>query len=110
MTLYAYLTNDSFIYATQEKIKEIDQMMRYYKDNDIYYDDSVAHDYITKALDNLKRANRHPDDTQKYSSMAINSANKAMQYALPYYKNEFKGVWLRPTENPEVKSKKLLIK
>ena len=24
MTLYAYLTNDSFIYATQEKIKEID--------------------------------------------------------------------------------------
>ena len=72
--------------------------MRYYKDNDIYYDDSIAHDYITKALDNLKRANRNPNDTQKYSSMAINSANKAMQYALPYYKNEFKGVWLRPTE------------
>lgn len=98
MTLNSYLTNDSFIYATKEKIKEIDQMMRYYKDNDIYYDDSVAHSYVTKALDNLKRANRRPDDTQKYSSLAINSANKAMQYALPYYKNEFKGVWLRPTE------------
>lgn len=98
MLLNAYLTNDSFIYATKEKIKEIDLMMRYYKDNDIYYDDSVAHNYVTKALDNLKRANRHPNDTQKYSSMAINSANKAMQYALPYYKNEFKGVWLRPTE------------
>ena len=110
MTLYAYLTNDSFIYATQEKIKEIDQMMRYYKDNDIYYDDSVAHDYITKALDNLKRANRHPDDTQKYSSMAINSANKAMQYALPYYKNEFKGVWLRPTEKSRGEIEKTLNK
>ena len=98
MLLNAYLTNDSFIFATKEKIKEIYGMMNYYKDNDIYYDDSVAHGYITKALDNLKRANRHPDDTQKYSSLAINSANKAMQYALPYYKNEFKGVWLRPTE------------
>lgn len=98
MTLNSYLTNDSFIFATKEKIKEIDQMMRYYKDNDIYYDDSIAHTYVTKALDNLKRANRHPDDTQKYSSMAINSANKAMQYALPYYKSEFKGVWLRPVE------------
>ena len=98
MTINSYLTNDSFIFATKEKIKEIDQMMRYYKDNDIYYDDSLAHNYVTKALDNLKRANRHPDDTQKYSSMAITSANKAMQYALPYYKNEFKGVWLRPTE------------
>ena len=98
MMITAYLTNDSFIFATKAKIKEIDNVMRYYKDNDIYYDDSLAHDYITKALDNLKRANRNPDDTQKYSSMAINAANKAMQYALPYYKNEFKGVWLRPTE------------
>ena len=98
MMLNSYLTNDSFIFATKEKIKEIDNVMRYYKDSDIYYDDSIAHEYITKALDNLKRANCHPDDTQKYSSMAINSANKAMQYALPYYKNEFKGVWLRPTE------------
>lgn len=110
MLLNAYLTNDSFIYATKEKIKEIDLMMRYYKDNDIYYDDSVAHSYVTKALDNLKRANRHPNDTQKYSSMAINSANKAMQYALPYYKNEFKGVWLRPTEKTPDEIEKTLDK
>ena len=106
----AYLTNDSFIFATKEKIKEIDQMMRYYKDNDIYYDDSVAHSYITKALDNLKRANKHPDDTQKYSSLAISSANKAMQYALPYYKDEFKGVWLRPTEKTPSEISKTLDK
>lgn len=108
MMVTAYLTNDSFIFATKEKIKEIDQVMRYYKDNDIYYDDSIAHDYVTKALDNLKRANRHPNDTQKYSSMAINSANKAMQYALPYYKSEFKGVWLRPTETSPEEIKKTL--
>ena len=110
MELNAYLTNDSFIFATQEKIKEIDQVMRYYKDNDIYYDDSIAHSYITKALDNLKRANRNPNDTQKYSSLAINSANKAMQYALPYYKDEFKGVWLRPKEKSPDEIKKTLDK
>ncbi len=108
MILNSYLTNDSFIFATKEKIKEIDQIMRYYKDNDIYYDDSIAHDYVTKALDNLKRANRHPDDTQKYSSMAISAANKALQYALPYYKNEFKGVWLRPTEKTPAEIEKTL--
>ena len=110
MILNAYLTNDSFIYATKEKIKEIDQMMRYYKDNDIYYDDSIAHSYITKALDNLKRANKKPDDTQKYSSLAISNANKAMQYALPYYKNEFKGVWLRPKEKTKEDIEKTLDK
>ena len=110
MILTAYLTNDSFIFATKEKIKEIDRVMRYYKDNDIYYDDSIAHDYITKALDNLKRANKYPNDTQKYSSLAISSANKAMQYALPYYKNEFKGVWLRPTEKSPEEIKKTLDK
>ena len=108
MIITSYLTNDSFIFATKEKIKEIDGVMRYYKDNDIYYDDSIAHDYITKALDNLKRANRNPNDTQKYSSMAINAANKAMQYALPYYKNEFKGVWLRPTEKTASEIEKTL--
>ncbi len=108
MILTSYLTNDSFIFATKEKIKEIDQVIRYYKDNDIYYDDSMAHEYVTRALDNLKRANRNPNETQKYSSLAINNANKAMQYALPYYKDEFKGVWLRPKEKTPAEIKKTL--
>lgn len=100
--LNAYLTNDSFIYATKEKIKEVDKMMRYYRDNDIYYNGKTSQNYVEKAIDNLKKAQRRPNDTQKYSAEAITNANKAMQHALPYYKDEFKGVWVRPIEtSPE---------
>ena len=97
-TLNSYLTNDSFMYATKEKIKEVDKIMRYYRDNDIFYNPKNSQNYITKALESLKKAEKRPQDTQKYSAEAISSANKAMEYALPYYKSEFKGVWIRPTE------------
>ncbi len=97
-TLNVYLTNESFLYATQEIIKEVDKMMRYYRDNDIYYNGKTSQNYVDKAIDNLKKAQKRPDDTQKYSAAAIANANKAMQHALPYYKDEFKGVWVRPKE------------
>lgn len=97
-TLNVYLTNESFLYATQEIIKEVDKMMRYYRDNDIYYNGKTSQNYVDKAIDNLKKARKRPDDTQKYSAAAIANANKAMQHALPYYKDEFKGVWIRPKE------------
>ena len=101
-TLNVYLTNESFLYATQEIIKEVDKMMRYYRDNDIYYNGKTSQSYVDKAIDNLKKAQKRPDDTQKYSAAAIANANKAMQHALPYYKDEFKGVWVRPKEtNPD---------
>ncbi len=97
-TLNAYLTNDSFLYATKEKIKEVDKMMRYYRDNDIYYNGKTSQNYVEKAIDSLKKAEKKPQDTQKYSAEAIANATKAMEYALPYYKDEFKGVWIRPKE------------
>lgn len=109
-TLNAYLTNDSFIYATKEKIKEVDKMMRYYKDHDIYYNSKTSQNFVDKAVDNLRRAERRPNDTQKYSAEAIANANKAMQHALPYYKDEFKGVWVRPKETSADEIQKTLDK
>lgn len=97
-TLNAYLTNDSFIFATKEKIKEVDKIIKYYKENDPYYNYKNSRNFIEKAEDNLRRAEKRPNDTQKYSAEAIANANKAMQHALPYYKDELKGVWVRPTE------------
>lgn len=109
-TLNAYLTNDSFIFATKEKIKEVDKIIKYYKENDPYYNYKNSRNFIEKAEDNLRRAERHPNDTQKYSAEAIANANKAMQYALPYYKDELKGVWVRPTEKTPQEIEKTLDK
>ena len=96
--LTAYLTNDSFLFATREKIKEVGQIINYYKGKDTLYNDYFSKYYIDKAQENLQQAAKKPDDTQKYSSQAINCANKALQHAIPYYESEFKGVWLRPVE------------
>lgn len=109
-TLNAYLTNDSFIFATKEKIKEVDKIIKYYKENDPYYNYKNSRNYIEKAEDSLKRAERRPNDTQKYSAEAIANANKAMQHALPYYKDELKGVWVRPTEKTAQEIEKTLDK
>lgn len=109
-TLNAYLTNDSFIFATKEKIKEVDKIIKYYTENDPYYNYKNSRNFIEKAEDNLRRAEKRPNDTQKYSAEAIANANKAMQYALPYYKDELKGVWVRPTEKTPQEIEKTLDK
>lgn len=109
-TLNAYLTNDSFIFATKKKIKEVDKIIKYYTENDPYYNYKNSRNFIEKAEDNLRRAEKRPNDTQKYSAEAIANANKAMQYALPYYKDELKGVWVRPTEKTPQEIEKTLDK
>lgn len=106
--LTAYLTNDSFLFATREKIKEVGQIINYYKGSDTFYNDYYSKYYINKAQENLRQAAKKPDDTQKYSSQAINCANKALQHAIPYYESEFKGVWVRPVEKTPEDIKKTL--
>lgn len=108
--LTAYLTNDSFLFATREKIKEVGQIISYYKGKDTFYNDYYSKYYINKAQENLTQAAKKPDDTQKYSSQAITCANKALQHAIPYYASEFKGVWIRPVEKTPEDIKKTLDK
>ena len=110
LKITAYLTNESFLFATKEKIKEVDQMIKYYKTNDYFYNDAYSNYYISKARDSLSRAAKKPDDTQKYSSQAITSANKALQHALPYYPEELKGIWVRPVETTPEDIKKTVNK
>ena len=57
-TLNAYLTNDSFIFATKEKIKEVDKIIKYYTENDPYYNYKNSRNFIEKAEDNLRRAEK----------------------------------------------------
>lgn len=101
MTLKTYITPYSFIFGAEEKIKEVLSIMHYYEMNNPCYDRREAESYLKKAKINLKRAEHDNKDVQKYAAIASAMANKAIETALPYYPNEFKGVWIRPTETSE---------
>lgn len=98
MTLKTYITPDSFIFGAEEKIKEVLAIIHYYEINNPCYDRREAENYLKKAKANLKKAEKDNKDVQKYAAIASSMANKAIETALPYYPNEFKGVWIRPTE------------
>lgn len=101
MLIKAYITPDSFIFGASEKIKEVLAIMHYYEMNNPCYDRRDTENYLKKAKQYLKRAEKNDNDVQKYASMASAMANKAIETALPYYPNEFKGVWIRPSETDE---------
>lgn len=96
--LKTYLTPDSFIFAAKEKIKEANSLMEYYRELDILYNDKIALEYILKAKELLRKAEKNPDDAQVYISEAMDNANLAIKNAIPYKADELKGVWVRPTE------------
>lgn len=97
-TLTVYITSGSFLYGAKEKINEAQSMICYYKNKSYMYNPKKPCAFIDKAQDYLKKAESNPKDVQKYSSLAIDAANSALTYSLPYDKDELKGVWIRPTE------------
>ncbi len=97
-TLTVYITSDSFLYGAQQKIKEANEIVNYYKERSLSYDAKKPKKYIEQAQDYLEKAKHDPSNVQRYSSQAIESANLALASALPYQADELKGVWIRPTE------------
>lgn len=96
--LNVYITSDSFIYSAKEKIKEAQELTDYYKLYSYSYNWEKPTHHIEKAEEYLHKAEREPQNVQKYSSLAIESANAALATAIPYKSDELKGVWIRPTE------------
>ncbi len=96
--IYAYTTSESYIFETQKKIAEAEQMIQYYRSTNPNYNWKVPYSYITDAKNYVKKARRCPDEVQKYSKLAIEASNDALKSVLPYRNNELRGVWLRPTE------------
>lgn len=101
-TLTVYVTSDSFLYGAKEKIREAQDISNYYREKSYLYDYKKPCLYVDQAKEYLKRAERDPQNVQKYSTLAIGSANSALANAIPYKADELKGVWIRPTEtSPE---------
>ncbi len=100
-TLYTYTTSESYIFEANKKIDEAKSMVEYYKASMANYNFKEPNDYIKEAQDYLKKAQHDSENIQKYSKLAIESANMALKSIVPYKNNEFKGVWVRPVETTE---------
>lgn len=93
----SYITSDTFLYSARERIKEVQNMMLYYVQNNSNYNSKRTEQNISRANDFINKAQKNSEDSQKYASRAIEFANLAMSTVIPYDSNELKGVWIRPT-------------
>jgi len=96
--LKIFITPDSFIYNAKVKISEVQSIMNDYNAMNIYYDDRKSLYYISKSKEFILKAQKDEKNVQKYSSLAILAADKALEHSVPYSAQELKGVWVRPTE------------
>ena len=93
----SYITSDTFLFAAKEKIQEVQNMMSYYSQLYSNYSEKRTEQNLARARDYILKAQKNGEDSQKYSSKAIEYANQAMATVIPYDTNELKGVWIRPT-------------
>ncbi|MEE3349626.1 MAG: family 10 glycosylhydrolase [Candidatus Gastranaerophilaceae bacterium] len=97
-----YTTSKSFMFEANQKIDEANEMIDYYRTSNPGYDWKIPMDFIKDAQNYMRKGEKNPNQMQKYSKLAIESANYAIKSVLPFRTNEFKGVWLRPAElSPE---------
>ena len=93
----SYVTSDTFLFAAQERIKEVQEMMSYYCQTCAYYNQKRTEQNLTKAREFIQKALKDAENSQKYSSRAIEYADLALSTVIPYDSREMKGVWIRPT-------------
>ena len=100
-TIIAYTTPDSVLYTAKAKIKEAEEFIENIKRSEIKADENNkrAAFYLKKAKNELKKAEKAREQVKRsYANSSIEFSNLAIKYSLPYLENEFKGVWIRPTE------------
>ena len=96
-TITAYTTSESYIYGAKECLKEVKDVMDYYKKNEEKYNSKNIEDCVQSSESCIKKAEKHPAQVKEYSELAIEYANKALAMSVPYKSSELRGVWIRPT-------------
>lgn len=100
-TLNVYNTSESYTYEAKSKIEEAQSIIDYYKQTKKDYDSKTALEYVKTAQKYLNLVQNEKNDIaqiKQYSQEAINSASMAIKTALPFVKDEMRGIWVRPTE------------
>lgn len=96
-TITSYVTSDTFLYTAKIRIQEVRNMLSYYCNRYPDYSSVRTERNIARAEEFVDKAQKNCEDSQKYSSKAIECANAAMATVIPYSPSELKGVWIRPT-------------
>ncbi len=99
--VYSYITPDTYVYEVNEKIKETESVLSYYRMMDSSYDGRRALSFLSRAKDYLRRAERRPDKAMGYVTQAKECVKSALENAVPYRPEEYKGIWVRPVEHSE---------
>ena len=105
-----FLTPESLMFAAKNKIKEVNSILDYYRKADTLYNDKKANNYLNNSKDLLRKAEETPEKTQVLINEAMNSLDEAIKNAMPYFKSELRGVWVRPVENSPEKIEKTVEK
>ncbi len=103
-TLNVYTTSESYMFEAENKISEAKSMIDYYKNKVPNYNPKTSNNHIEDAQEYLKKAKKDIDDqnkVKKYTKLAVEEADEAINTVLPYMPGELKGVWIRPTETSE---------
>lgn len=97
-TITVYTTSESYIYGAKECLKDVVNLMNYYKSENVNYNTKKIEECIKESNNYIKKAESKPSQVQEYSQLAIDYANKALSMVVPYKANELRGVWIRPVE------------
>ncbi len=96
-TITSYITSDTFLFGARERIKEVQDMLNYYRQTTPGYNYRRTEQHLMRANDFIEKAERDSENTQKYATKAIELADNAMASVIPFKQYELKGVWIRPT-------------
>lgn len=105
-TVKVFLTPESLLFAAKEKLKDVNELVRYYQNSDILYNDRKAVENLENSKNLLRKAEKKPDKTQDYITCAMESLDKAIKNAIPYKNEELKGIWIRPVEKSRAEIEK----
>lgn len=101
LRIYSFVTPDTYVFETQEKIKQVENVIKYYQMMDNCYDSRRAASYLSKAKDFVRKAERNKSKTVHFLSQSKEYLDLALKNAIPYKAKELKGVWIRPVEHSE---------
>ena len=98
MTIYTYVTSESYIFLANKKLEETEQMIQYYSQNNPSFNPRFSNMYLEDARKFIKKAKKNPQAVKKNVTLSIEASNDALKNIIPYKYKEMKGVWIRPVE------------
>lgn len=98
MTIYTYVTSESYLFLAAKKLEDTEQMIQFYSQNNPNFNPRFSNMYLEDAKKYIKKAKKNPQAVKKNVSLSIEASNDALKSIIPHKPKELKGVWIRPVE------------